>query len=70
MLLKARTAIVYGASGAVGGAVARDSRQLSTEVGIIEDPTGLAQKRRQARRVQFKAILTAVPMTLIGLALP
>ena len=36
----------------------------------IEDADELAQVRRQARRVQFKAILAAVPMTLIALALP
>jgi hypothetical protein len=36
----------------------------------IEDPAELAQVRRQARRVQIKALLAAIPLTLIALALP
>jgi hypothetical protein len=36
----------------------------------IEDPAELAQVRSQARRVQIKSILAAVPLTLIALALP
>jgi len=36
----------------------------------IEDPAELAQVRRQARRVQLKALLLAIPLTLIALALP
>jgi hypothetical protein len=43
---------------------------LGDQVEKIEDPAELAQVRRQARRVQMKAILAAVPMTLIALALP
>jgi hypothetical protein len=42
---------------------------LGDEVEKIEDAAELAQVRRQARRVQVKAILAAVPMTLIALAL-
>jgi hypothetical protein len=36
----------------------------------IEDPSELAQVRRQARRVQLKAFLVAIPLTLIALVLP
>jgi hypothetical protein len=36
----------------------------------MEDQAVLAQVRQQARRVQFKALLTAIPLTLIVLALP
>ena len=36
----------------------------------IQDPAELAQVRRQARQVQFKALLVAIPLTLIALALP
>lgn len=36
----------------------------------IEDPTELAQVRKQARYVQLKALLIAVPLTLIALTLP
>jgi len=36
----------------------------------IEDAAELAQVRRQARRVQLKAILIAIPLTLMALALP
>jgi len=36
----------------------------------IEDGAELAQVRRQAARVRFKAFLAAIPMTLAGLALP
>jgi len=36
----------------------------------IEDAAELAQVRRQARRVQLKAFLAAIPLTLIALALP
>jgi hypothetical protein len=43
---------------------------LGAEVEKIEDPAELAQVRRQARRVQIKSILAAVPLTLIALALP
>jgi hypothetical protein len=43
---------------------------LGDEVEKIEDPAELALVQRQARRVQVKAILAAVPLTLIALALP
>jgi hypothetical protein len=49
---------------------ARGSRQLGDEVETIEDAAELAQVRRQARRVQIKAFLAALPLTLIALALP
>jgi hypothetical protein len=52
------------------GLAARGSRQLGAEVEKIEDPAELAQVRRQARAVQVKALLVAVPLTLIALALP
>jgi hypothetical protein len=43
---------------------------LGDKVEKIEDPAELAQVRRQARRVQTKALLVAIPWTLMGLALP
>ena len=52
------------------GLAARGSRQLGDQVEKIEDATELAQVRRQARRVQLKAFLVAIPLTLIALALP
>ena len=52
------------------GLAARGSRQLTDEVEQIDDPAELAQVRRQARRVQIKAVLAAIPLTLIALALP
>jgi hypothetical protein len=36
----------------------------------IEDPTELAQVRRQARRVTLKALLASILLTLTALALP
>jgi hypothetical protein len=36
----------------------------------IEDPAVLEQVRAQESQVQFKALLAAIPMTLIALALP
>ncbi|HLF26847.1 MAG TPA: hypothetical protein VJG32_10965 [Anaerolineae bacterium] len=36
----------------------------------IVDAAELAQVRRQARGVQLKALLAAIPLTLIALALP
>jgi hypothetical protein len=36
----------------------------------IADAAELAQVRRQARRVQLKALVAAIPLTLIALALP
>jgi hypothetical protein len=52
------------------GLAARGSRQLGDAVEKIEDPAELAQVRRQSRRVQIKAILAAIPLTLVALALP
>ena len=43
---------------------------MGDEVEKIESPAELAQVRRQARRVQIKSILVAIPLTLIALALP
>jgi hypothetical protein len=52
------------------GLAARGSRQLGDTAEKIEDPAELAQVRRQARRVQLKALLASIPLTLIALALP
>jgi hypothetical protein len=35
----------------------------------IDDPAELAAVRQQARRVQLKALLAAIPLTLVALAL-
>jgi hypothetical protein len=43
---------------------------LGDRIEKIQDPAELAQVRRQARQVQFKAFLVAIPLTLIALALP
>jgi hypothetical protein len=47
-----------------------NSRKLGDNMEKIEDAAELAQVRRQARRVQIKAFLAAVPLTLIALILP
>ena len=47
-----------------------DSRKTGDHMEKIEDQSELAQVRRQARRVQTKAIIAAVPLTLIALLLP
>jgi len=52
------------------GLASRGSRNLTGEIEKIEDEAELAQVRRQARRVTIKAILVAIPLTLIALALP
>jgi hypothetical protein len=49
---------------------ARGSRQLGDQEEKIDDADELAQVRRQARRVQLKALLVAIPLTLVALALP
>lgn len=49
---------------------ARGSRQLGPEEEKIKDAEVLAQVRRQARRVYVKALLAAIPLTLIALAVP
>jgi len=52
------------------GLAARGSRQLGDTSEKIEDPAELAQVRNQARRVQLKSLLLAIPLTLAALALP
>jgi hypothetical protein len=52
------------------GLAARGTRKLGDKEEKIEDAAELAQVRRQARRVQLEALLVAIPLTLIGLALP
>lgn len=52
------------------GLAARGSRQLGDQVEKIEDPTELAQVRKQARQVQRKALLAAIPLTLVAVMLP
>jgi hypothetical protein len=52
------------------GLAARGSRQLGDQVESIDDAAELAQVRRQARRLQLKGLLVAVPLTLVALALP
>ncbi len=49
---------------------AEGTRNLNDKEEKIEDPSVLAQVRQQARRVQLKAVLAAIPLTLIALALP
>jgi len=48
----------------------RGSRNLTDKIEKIEDEAELAQVRRQARQVSMKALLVAIPLTLIVLALP
>ncbi len=43
---------------------------MGESVEKIEDPYELAQVRRQARQVQLKSLLAAIPLTLLALALP
>jgi len=43
---------------------------LGDKVEKIEDPAELAQARRQARRVNIKAVLAGIVLTLISLLLP
>jgi hypothetical protein len=47
-----------------------NSRKVGDRMEKIEDDAELAQVKRQARRVQTKAILAAIPMTIIALLLP
>jgi hypothetical protein len=51
------------------GLAARGSRQLGDQVEKIADAAELAQVRKQARRVQTKALLLAIPITLTALVL-
>lgn len=43
---------------------------MNGEVERIEDAVELAQVRRQARSVQVKSLLAAIPLTAIALMLP
>jgi len=43
---------------------------LGEKVEKIEDAAELAQVRRQARKVQIKSVLAAIPLILIALAIP
>ncbi len=52
------------------GLSARQSRKLGDRMEKIEDAAELAQVRRQAKRVQIKALLAAIVLTLIVLVLP
>jgi len=48
----------------------RGTYNLNDEEKKMEDPAVLAKVREQARHVQLKALLAAVPLTLITLVLP
>ena len=52
------------------GLAARGSRNLTGTVEKIQDEAELEQVRRQARRVNVKALLVAILLTLLALALP
>jgi hypothetical protein len=52
------------------GLATRGARNLIGKIEKIEDQDALAQVRRQARRVVFKACLVAIPLTLIVFVLP
>ncbi len=52
------------------GLASRNARHLGDIMEKIDDPAELAQVKRQARSVQIKAFLAAVPLMLITLALP
>jgi hypothetical protein len=52
------------------GLSARQSRKLGDQMEKIEDPAELAQVRRQANRVQAKALTAGIILTLIALVLP
>ncbi|GJQ36630.1 MAG: hypothetical protein JETCAE01_26400 [Anaerolineaceae bacterium] len=52
------------------GLAARGARNLTGKIEKIEDQDALAQVRRQARRVVFKAFLAAIPLTLIVMLVP
>jgi hypothetical protein len=43
---------------------------LGDEVEQIEDPAELAQVRKQARRVNIKAVVAGIALTLISLLIP
>jgi len=48
----------------------RGSRKMGDKEERIEDDVELAQVRRQARRVIFRAFLVAVPLTLLAFIIP
>ena len=48
----------------------RGTYNLNDKEEKMEDPAELARVRQQARRVQLKALLAAIPLTLIALVLP
>jgi hypothetical protein len=52
------------------GLAARGSRQLGDEIEQIEDVEELAQVRKQARKVQMKAVAAALLITLLAFLLP
>jgi Ca2+/Na+ antiporter len=49
---------------------AKQTRKIGDTEEKIEDAAELAQIGRQARKVQIKALVAAIPLTLIALALP
>ena len=49
---------------------ARGSRKTGEQVEDIEDDAILAQVRRQARQVYLKALLVAVPLTVLAVLIP
>jgi hypothetical protein len=52
------------------GLASRSSRNLTGKEEKIEDDAELTQVQRQARKVNIKAFLAAIVLTLIALALP
>lgn len=52
------------------GLAARGSRQLGESVEKIDDPEELTQVRRQALKVQIKASVTGLAITLLTLLIP
>lgn len=52
------------------GLSSRNSRNLNDKMELIEDAAELAQVRKQARRVQLKALIAAIPLTVIAVLLP
>jgi hypothetical protein len=52
------------------GLVAVNTRKIGDSYEKIEDEAELAQLRYQARQIQIKSALAALPLTLIALVLP
>lgn len=48
------------------GLAARGSRHLGEEIEKIEEEAELAQVQKQARRVQLKAVVVGLVITLLG----